>query len=220
MSPTHSSRRFQFTRAAALALLAALAAVPGPAVAWWNEEWTGRKPLHVDLGPSGAGVTVPVSGAVVLVRLHAGNFKFEVAKEDGSDLRFVAADDKTPLRFHLEKFDGLLGEALAWVSLPELPAGAKTDLWLYYGNPKAPAAEDARASYDAATTLVLHFGEQGQAARDSSSSGIQATGTALASDGGLIGRDLKLDGATALTIPAGPALAWAAGGQMTWSAWV
>ena len=220
MSPTHSSRRFQFTRAAALALLAALAAVPGPAVAWWNEEWTGRKPLHVDLGPSGAGVTVPVSGAVVLVRLHAGNFKFEVAKEDGSDLRFVAADDKTPLHFQLEKYDGLLGEALAWVSLPELPAGGKTDFWLYYGNPKAPPADDPKGTYDQATALVYHFGEQGQPPRDATSGGLHAAGGALASDGGLIGRDLKLDGTTSLTIPEGPALAWTPGGQMTWSAWI
>ena len=36
---------------------------------------------------------------------------------------------------------GLLGEALVWVSVPELPAGAKTSFWLYYGNPAALAPQ-------------------------------------------------------------------------------
>ena len=40
---------------------------------------------------------------VVPVRLHAGNFDFLSAKPDGADLRVVAADDKTPLKFHVEK---------------------------------------------------------------------------------------------------------------------
>ncbi len=48
------------------------------------------------------------------------------AKDDGSDLRFVASDDKTPLKHHIEKFDSLLGEALVWVAVPNLPPSAKS----------------------------------------------------------------------------------------------
>ncbi|MEI9898607.1 MAG: DUF2341 domain-containing protein [Chthoniobacter sp.] len=68
--------------------------------------------------------------AVVLVRLHEGNFQFGSARDDASDLRFVAADDKTLLPFHIEKFDGLLNEAYVWIKVPDLKAGAPGTFWL------------------------------------------------------------------------------------------
>jgi len=156
----------------------------------------------------------------VLVRLHSGNFKLESAKEDGSDLRFIAGDDKTPLRFHLEKFDPLLGEALAWVALPDLKPGARTLLWVYSGNPKAAAAEDMKGTFEPTISLVYHFTERDQPARDSSRWGNQALTSGKAAEGTIIGRGLKLEGAAPLIIPGGASLAWQGGGSMTWSAWV
>src|ERR1700736_4611201 len=90
-------------------LLAAFASLwPGPASAWWNDQWSLRKKITLDTGASGAGVSDPIGTAPILVRLHVGNFRFGTAKEDGGDLRFVAADDKTPLTYHVEKYDSLL----------------------------------------------------------------------------------------------------------------
>ncbi len=103
----------------------------------------------------------------MLVRLHAGNFQFEGAKEDGTDIRFVAADDKTPLKFQIEKFDSLLGEAFFWVNVPDLKPGAKTEIWLYYGNSKSPGA-DPKGTFDADHVLVYHFAERGSPPADSS----------------------------------------------------
>src|SRR5580704_18172613 len=101
-------------------VLAAVAALwPAPAAAWWNDQWTLRKKITIDTGASGASITEPIGTTPILVRLHVGNFRFGSAKEDGGDLRFVASDDKTPLKFHVEKFDSLLGEALVWVSVPD-----------------------------------------------------------------------------------------------------
>src|SRR3974390_3039492 len=139
-----------------------------PAAAWGNDQWSLRKKITIDTGPSGAGVTDPIGTTPILVRLHVGNFRFGAAKEDGGDLRFVAADDKTPLKHHVEKYDSLLGEALVWVSVPDLKPGAKNEIWLYYGNPKAPAAVDAKGTYDADTVLVYHFADRGTPAQDSS----------------------------------------------------
>ncbi|WP_163364086.1 DUF2341 domain-containing protein, partial [Klebsiella aerogenes] len=73
----------------------------------------------------------------LLIRLDSSNFRFEDAKADGSDLRFVAQDDKTPLAFHIERFDPKVGLAMVWVDLPELPAGGQAKLYLYYGSQKA-----------------------------------------------------------------------------------
>ena len=193
---------------------------PGTARAWWNDEWTGRKQFWVDTSAAGANVTDPIGSSAVLVRLHSGNFKFEAVKDDGSDLRFIAADDKTPLKFHLEKFDPLLGEALAWVAVPDLKPGTKTAFWVYYGNAKATVSEDMKGTFDPATSLVYHFTERDQPARDSSSWGNQALTAGKAAEGAIIGRGLKLDGTLPITLPGGPSLAWTAGGQMTWSIWL
>ncbi|MEI6225013.1 MAG: DUF2341 domain-containing protein [Deltaproteobacteria bacterium] len=194
--------------------------LPGAAQAWWNEEWTARKPISIDTSASGSPIGEPIGPAPVLVRLHAGNFKFDQAKEDGSDLRFVAGDDKTPLKHHVEKYDALLGEALVWVGVPEVKPGTKNGIWLYYRNPKAVAAEDAKGTYDPATVLVFHFAERNQPPRDSTSWGNQASTSGPGADGALIGRGLKLDGSGPVTIPAGPSLAWLDGSRITWSAWV
>lgn len=200
---------------AAVALLA-----PAGARAWWDDGWTGRKQFTIDLSSAGASIDEPVGPAVVLVRL-AGNFeKLGEIKEDGGDLRFVAGDDRTPLRFHLEKFDPLLGEALAWVAFPDLQAGGRTSFWIYFGNPNALPAEDMKGTFDPSTVAgVWHFTERDQPARDSSSWGNVAQNAGRPAEGAIIGRGLTLDG-TPLALPAGSSLAWSAGGQMTWSLWV
>jgi biopolymer transport protein ExbB len=204
-----------------LLVIAALAALwPGPAAAWWNDQWSLRKKITIDTGPSGAGISDPIGAAPVLVRLHVGNFRFSAAKDDGGDLRFVAADDKTPLKYHVEKYDSLLGEALVWVSVPDLKPGAKNEIWLYYGNAKAPAAVDAKGTYDADTVLVYHFAERGTPPQDSSAWANGAQSAPPAAEGAIIGQGARLDGQTAVTLPGSPSLVVAEGGELTWSVWL
>ncbi len=190
------------------------------AQAWWNDEWTLRKKISLDTSASGANITDAIGGHAVLVRLHVGNFRFGAAKEDGSDLRFVTADDKTPLKFHIEKFDPLMGEALLWVSFPNVTPGTKQDIWLYYGNKKATAGSDPKGTYGSETALVYHFAERGTPAQDSTVWANSAQGVGQPAEGSLIGTGLRLDGQTPLTIPATSALAFAADSQLTWSAWI
>lgn len=114
------------------AAFAVVSLLPTPARAWWNDDWQLRKKITFDTGAAAANVTEPIGATTpVLVRLHAGNFCFGSAKDDGSDLRFVAADDKTPLKHHIEKSNSLLGDALVWVAVPNLKSGAKNEIWLY-----------------------------------------------------------------------------------------
>jgi biopolymer transport protein ExbB len=193
---------------------------PASARAWWNDEWALRKKITIDTSSAGAAVTDPIGATPVLVRLHVGNFRFGSAKEDGSDLRFVSGDDKTPLRHHIEKYDSLLGEALVWVGVPDLKPGAKTELWLYYANRKVAAANDAKGTYDPDTLLVYHFNERGTPALDSSAWANNAQSAGQAADGAIVGQGLRLDGANALTLPASPSLAVAENGAFTWSAWI
>ncbi|MDQ8728092.1 DUF2341 domain-containing protein [Bradyrhizobium sp. LHD-71] len=198
---------------------AATLALTSTAQAWWNEEWSMRKQISIDTSPAGAGITDAIGTTPLLVRLHVGNFRFASAKEDGSDLRFVAGDDKTPLRHHIESYNSLLGEALVWVGVPNVQAGAKANIWLYYGNQKV-AAGDPKGTYDADTLLAYHFTQRGTPALDSSAWANNAQNAGQAADGAIIGTGLRLDGQTPLTLPASPSLALPESGTLTWSAWI
>ncbi|MBR0964146.1 DUF2341 domain-containing protein [Bradyrhizobium diazoefficiens] len=203
-----------------LAMLFLAALWPSPASAWWNEQWTLRKKITIDTGPSGAGISDAIGATPVLVRLHVGNFRFGAAKEDGGDLRFVAADDKTPLKHHVEKYDSLLGEALVWVGVPDLKPGAKNDIWLYYGNQKTPAAVDAKGTYDPDTLLVYHFNDRSTPAQDVTAWANTAQNAVPGAEGAIIGQGARLDGQTALTLPGSPSLVVAENGELTWSLWI
>ncbi len=191
----------------------------GTARAWWNEGWTVRKKITLD--PVASAVGEPIGTSVVLVRLYDGNFQFGAALEDGSGVRFIAADDKTPLKFHLERYDGLLYEAFAWVKVPDIKPGAPISFWLYYGNTGegAPGGGDSKTTYDPETVLVWHFSETG-APVDATSGGHNAEGTGLPVSASVIAGGLRLAGQGGLIVPAAPELAWAEGGAATVSLWV
>jgi len=202
--------------------VAVFLAFSSTAHAWWNDEWSSRKKLTLDTGTTGVAIAEQPGSVPVLLRLVGGNFNFAGAKEDGTDLRFLAEDDKTQLPFHIEKFDTLMNEAFVWVKVPDLKPGAKSTIWLYYGNSsgKATKVEDAKGTYDADTILVYHFNAQGQPAYDFSGSGNNAQSSGLTADGSMIGSGLKIDGKSTVTIPASPTLFWSEGAPMTWSAWI
>jgi len=203
--------------AGALCLLA-----PGNASAWWNKEWTIRKKIDIDTSTGGAPIADPIGTTAFLIRLHDGNFRFTEAKEDGSDIRFVAADDKTLLAHHIEKYDALLNEAFVWVKILDLKPGAKTTLWLYYGNAgsKATRVDDAKGTYDVNTVLVYHFADNNAPAHDSTTYNNNAQNSGVPVLGSLIGPGVRFDGTNPITIPNSESLAWADATAITWSAWV
>ncbi len=196
-----------------LTLLALLLALPLAAQAWWDKDWTGRKKVTLD--SKAAGLTAELGSVPVLVRLSSGNFDFLVGREDGSDLRFVAEDDKTPLPFHIERFDQINELAFVWVQVPRLAPGNSTQhVWLYYGNAKAAASGEGGARYDEAQLAVYHFSESEGLPQDASgkgrhaaqsvgvpvSAGLMGGALRLAGNGGLSVSDASLQTATELTV--------------------
>jgi len=200
--------------------LAASCAWSGTAQAWWNHDWTVRKKITIDTSATGGAITDPIGTTPVLIRLS--DFDFGAARDDGSDIRLIADDDKTPLAFHIEKYDSLLGEAFVWVKVPDLKPGAQTTLWLYYGNQgniTVPGGSDSKETYDGDTVLVYHFAESAAPAHDSSGQGNDSQGPIATTDS-LIGPGLRLGGKLPVTIPASASLAWTDGAPLTWSAWI
>ncbi|MFX6857630.1 DUF2341 domain-containing protein, partial [Acinetobacter baumannii] len=85
--------------------------------AWWNGDWGYRQKLTINLAATGVSNVSADNLPPILVRLHAGNFSFEDTQESGGDLMLVAADDKTPLPFSIERYDWTNGIAYIWVRL-------------------------------------------------------------------------------------------------------
>jgi biopolymer transport protein ExbB len=145
---------------------------PAFANTWWNKDWEYRSRIVVDPAASQA--------PLVPVRLHLGNFPFGDAAADGADLRFVAADDQTPLNYHFELYDSTEQLAVAWVQVPT-SGGEERAIWLYYGNREASPVAGAMASYEPSSAAAFHFSEREGNPRDSTEYGTQVrrfTGTA------------------------------------------
>lgn len=203
-------------------LLTVLAGVlPSAANAWWQPDWQYRKQITVDSTPQGAPLGAAAGRAPLLVRLHTGNFTFDGINEKGADIRFVTGDDQTVLNHQLEAFDPLLGMALVWVDLPALADGQRQDIWMYYGNQKAPASANGQLTFDPNYTLVYHFdGAAGVPPRDTTGNSNNAQTPMAGAIDGVIGRAAQFAGGAPLMLPASPSLAVPAAGAFTFSAWV
>jgi biopolymer transport protein ExbB len=184
-------------------------------LAAWNAEWTARNKISVNT----QGLTEAAAKKPVVVRLHSGNFNFSSANIDGSDIRFVASDDKTELKYHIEKFDAINELAVIWVQLPPFDAADKdAHFWLYSGNEKVAISTDTKTTWDANTVANFHFAEK-SLLLDSSATALVVGGDIALQKAGLIGESAIFSGKP-LVLPVNPATKRAAGAGYTWSAWV
>jgi biopolymer transport protein ExbB len=184
-------------------------------------DWSHKQKISLDATAEGADLKQEVAQIPVAVRLHSGNFTFADAKPDGSDLRFLAADGKTPLKFHLEQFDAPNELAVAWVQVPKLPASAKSaGFVMEWGNAEAASAADAKGTYDASQIFVLHLSDK-EGARDATGNANharEATGRPVFA--GPMGSAMEFDGTQHIALPASPSLKIGATGGFTFTAWV
>jgi len=192
------------------------------ACAWWNGDWAFRKEITFDLTPAGADIPGTPTDVPILIRLSLGNFQyFGDAKPDGADFRFIAADDKTPLKYHIERFDPQAQLAFVWVRVPRLTGGANTDkVFLYYGNKKAPGSADAQGTYDTSQALVYHFGAPSGAPQDATGYKSEpSVFNAEVNPASLIGTGAKFAGSQTISIAANGAVHLAQGKGFTLSTW-
>ena len=199
-------------------LTISLILLPAVAQAWWNEDWKQRTVVTLNTSSAGVAVQESLTNVAVPVRLHSGNFDFVDAKPDGSDLRVLAGDDKTPLKFWIERFDGVNELALVWVQVPSvLPGTDKNTIYVYAGNDKA-AADAASAGTpdsitDASTLAAFRFADKDGVATDQSGS-IKASAATAIEVNGLIGPSARVNG-TPIIWPGSDKLKVAAGQPFT-----
>ena len=195
--------RFKSRVATGLLTIAALSFVASPAFAWWQTDFAYR--TRIDVSPKAIAIADEVQRAPVLVRLHQGNFNFADMKTDGSDLRVVAGDDRTPLKFHIEKWAPAEQQALLWVDISNLKPDAATSIYIYYGNAEAASQADVAGTFGPEYQLVWHFDQAGPP-KDATANGRDAlSGGETRNANGLIGQSLLLDGSAPVALP--PAIA-------------
>ena len=207
----------------ARSLTLVLILLPTMALAWWSKEWSQRTVVTLNTSSAGVAVQGTLSNVAIPIRLHSGNFDFVNARPDGSDLRVVAGDDKTPLKFWIERFDSVNELAVLWVQDPSvLPGTDKNTVYVYAGNEKAAAdAGSAGAPSvigDPATIAAFHFSEKDGIAADQSGL-IKAAVPFAVEMNGLIGQSARLAG-TPITLPASDKFKFAADSPLTISMWV
>ncbi|MDP3818114.1 MAG: DUF2341 domain-containing protein [Methylotenera sp.] len=199
-----------------LALLFLMAGlIPLPSIAAWNADWTAQNKISINA----QGLTDAASQVPVVVRLHSGNFDFTSVNIDGSDIRFIASDDKTELKYYMEKFDAVNELAIIWVQLPKVDATDKdAHFWLYSGNEKATTSTGVKTAWNANTVANFHFAEK-TLSQDSSATELGAGGEITLQKAGLIGEAATFSGKP-FVISVNPAVKHAAGAGYTWSAWI
>jgi biopolymer transport protein ExbB len=198
-----------------------LMSLSGPAQAWWNDDWGYRKKITLDVQKLQQEGVKAVGEGLVPVRLHTGNFGFFAdLGEGGKDIRFMAGDDKTPLKFFIEKIDPINEMALIWVKLPKDIASAdEAMVWMYYGNQKAVDAQDAPGIFDVAQMIDYHF--EADAVKDATAYANQpATATSTRVEGGAIGDAAAFNGSQSIRVTGSPAVQMAVEFGWTISAWV
>ena len=159
------------------------------------------------------------TSVTVAVRLHSGNFDFLSAKEDGSDLRVFAGDDKTPLKFSIERFDSINELAVLWVQVPSVAAGSEKNNFYVHAGDSRPGGEGAgTGGFDAATLVAIHFSDKDAQGLDSVG-GLKTAAKIAVEPNGLLAGSAMLNG-NAVTWPGSDKVKIDAGGAVTMSIWV
>jgi len=190
------------------------------AEAWWNKDWEHRRKVTIDSSTSGVAKD-GLQDQALLVRIHAGNFNFAMAKPDGSDVRFIGFDDKTILKHQIIAWNQADEMALIWVKAPVITGDATKDgAFLYYGNPEAIGPEGSAGLTGTQQAMLLHLDETEGLPKDSTINGNNATSF----NGGMatpavIGNGISLfGGGERLSLAASPSLSLP--DALTFSCWI
>lgn len=209
----------KLARVATLATALAFVLAPLTASAWWNEDYSHRTRVTLNTTAQGVETKEALAGMVVPVRLHSGNFDFLAARPDGTDLRVVSADDRTPLKFWVERFDAVNELAVVWVQLPSVAPGTdKNTVYVYAGHAAATAEPANTAIFDSALLAVVPFHEATGLAADVNGKATSAAPVPREATG-LIAGAARLDGNAPLVF-SGDALKAAGAGPYSVSLWL
>lgn len=109
---------------------------------------------------------------VLLVDVNASNTDFWAnVKADGSDVRFINANEDGEYDFHFEKWVNDTN-MIAWVEVTDtFPSASDLEFYLYYGYGSATDGQDEEGTYPASYDAVWHLEDNSTPQDDSTSNG-------------------------------------------------
>jgi hypothetical protein len=127
--------------------------VTSGAANWWNTSWSQRRKLVFNASAR----TTNLVSFPVLVKLDPTRIDYTATQATGADLRFIDADGVTVLPYEIEQWNPG-GASFVWVNVPQIDAGSTTDnIWMYFGNPTAPAGQNAASVWSSSYRGVWHL---------------------------------------------------------------
>jgi len=202
---------FAFTCGAALTPMRANAAA--------GKDNAQRTRVTLNTSAQGLETKEAANAVAVAVRLHSGNFDFVAAKEDGSDLRVFAGDDKTPLKFSIERFDSINELAVLWVQVPTVaPGSEKNNIFIHAGDAKPSGEGAGTGGFDAATLAAIHFSDKDALGADHLGA-MKTSAPVVTETNGLLAGSARLSGSAIVWMPSDK-LKVDAGGSVTVSMWI
>jgi glucose/arabinose dehydrogenase len=177
---------------------------------WWDAAWTRRQRLTF----ANAGQSENLDGFPVLVSLDPTKVDYGLIGTSGADLRFLDADGTTVLPYQVDTWNEA-GVSTVWVRVPRIDGGSAADhIWMYYGNPTAPAAQNAAATW-LGYSAVWHLGGTLTDSTGNGNTGLNG-GTLITA--GKFGSSRRFNGAANITGGNGATLRIT--GALTIEAWV
>lgn len=129
---------------------------------WFNANWLYRKRIVINHNKVSGSQNL-LDFSMLINRIDAewrdvanGG---RVAKTDGSDILFTAADGVSKINHEIERYDPLTGELISWVKVPALSFSADTPIYIYYGNSQAAPQWNNEETWDNNFVMVQHLDE-------------------------------------------------------------
>ncbi len=107
---------------------------------WFDVHWNYRRQININ---NSGGL---IADYQVLIHLNNSNFDFNLAKADGSDVRFTL-NSGTPIDYWIEFWNNTSHEAYIWVQDPSIPSG-NSSIYVYYNNPSASSASNGSNTFN------------------------------------------------------------------------
>ncbi|MDB4953659.1 MAG: biopolymer transporter ExbB [Myxococcales bacterium] len=178
---------------------------------WWDLGFARRNRIDV----LGSKLASSATDFPLLVHLAPPAFDLAAMKLNGGDLRFVAADQLTPLAYEIETVTPAGVDV--WVRVPEIQVVDEV-IWAYYGNPSAPPGPSGELVWAPEVVGAWHLGANG---RDSTSHHLDGAFAGTIAVPGISGdaREMQTGGYFEVS-PASALAAIGANGTATWSIWL
>jgi len=129
--------------------------------AWYatGGTWNYRKKITIDKTKVASTDGVALTDFPVLVNLVSDDDLAARAQDDGDDILFTGADEKTKLSHEIESFSGTTGALVAWVKLPHINKGNDTIFYMYYGNDSASSQQNVTDVWSNGYLAVWHMNQ-------------------------------------------------------------